>query len=400
MKPLHYYFLGTGAWFLFYGIHTVSFAWIVTIVLNESATMVALAQMGFLIPATLLMLIGGSLADQLGGRKVAIIGHVMASIAPLFLSLVVYLDYLTFGMVLVFAVIMGCAQALVTPARDGLLALVAEGQIQQRVVQVSMIQFGIQMLGFFAASFADQLGILYILGLQFALLFFGTITFIKLKVPHTAPDRLGNSMFKQVAISMGEGFRTVVASPSMRAVVIQNCAMGVFFMGSYMVTVPIMIREVFAGSSAELSWVNIANSLGLVTMTFLLMRMSDIQRQGRALLVAQGFGAICLFTAGLNLGFHAFIFSIFCWGMFGGIAMTMSRTIMQQQAPIDQRARMMGFYSFSFMGSGPIGALLSGIMVEYFGPQTAIIISCTGMLCVVLIVSSRSSLWHLDVREL
>ena len=362
--------------------------------------MVALAQMGFLIPATLLMLIGGSLADQLGGRKVAIIGHVMASIAPLFLSLVVYLDYLTFGMVLVFAVIMGCAQALVTPARDGLLALVAEGQIQQRVVQVSMIQFGIQMLGFFAASFADQLGILYILGLQFALLFFGTITFIKLKVPHTAPDRLGNSMFKQVAISMGEGFRTVVASPSMRAVVIQNCAMGVFFMGSYMVTVPIMIREVFAGSSAELSWVNIANSLGLVTMTFLLMRMSDIQRQGRALLVAQGFGAICLFTAGLNLGFHAFIFSIFCWGMFGGIAMTMSRTIMQQQAPIDQRARMMGFYSFSFMGSGPIGALLSGIMVEYFGPQTAIIISCAGMLCVVLIVSSRSSLWHLDVREL
>ena len=217
MKPLHYYFLGTGAWFLFYGIHTVSFAWIVTIVLNESATMVALAQMGFLIPATLLMLIGGSLADQLGGRKVAIIGHVMASIAPLFLSLVVYLDYLTFGMVLVFAVIMGCAQALVTPARDGLLALVAEGQIQQRVVQVSMIQFGIQMLGFFAASFADQLGILYILGLQFVLLFFGAITFIKLKVPHTAPDRLGNSMFKQVAISMAEGFRTVVASPSSKS---------------------------------------------------------------------------------------------------------------------------------------------------------------------------------------
>ena len=58
--------------------------------------MVALAQMGFLIPATLLMLIGGSLADQLGGRKVAIIGHVMASMAPLFLSVVVYLGHLTY----------------------------------------------------------------------------------------------------------------------------------------------------------------------------------------------------------------------------------------------------------------------------------------------------------------
>ncbi|MFT7138734.1 MAG: hypothetical protein ACI9B8_001151, partial [Sulfitobacter sp.] len=50
MKPLHYYFLGTGAWFLAYGIQSVAFAWLVTIVLAESPTMVGFAQMAFLLP--------------------------------------------------------------------------------------------------------------------------------------------------------------------------------------------------------------------------------------------------------------------------------------------------------------------------------------------------------------
>ena len=94
MKPLHYYFLGVGAWFMAYGIQVVGFAWIVTIVLNESAKMVGLAQMAFLAPAMFLMLIGGSLADQVGARKVIIIGHIIASSAPLFLSLIVVLDLL------------------------------------------------------------------------------------------------------------------------------------------------------------------------------------------------------------------------------------------------------------------------------------------------------------------
>jgi len=68
MKPLHYYYLGTGSWFLSYGIQTVAFAWIVTILLDESAKLVGIAQMAFLLPAMLFTLVGGSLADQFGGR--------------------------------------------------------------------------------------------------------------------------------------------------------------------------------------------------------------------------------------------------------------------------------------------------------------------------------------------
>jgi len=395
MKPLHYYFLGTGAWFLAYGIQSVAFAWLVTIVLAESPTMVGFAQMAFLLPAMLLMLIGGSLADQVGGRRMALIGQLLAAVAPLFLMVTILLDQFTYTLLLVFAVIIGCSQALVTPARDGLLAQVADGNIQQRVVQVSMIQFGIQMLGFIIASFADTVGAVVILGLQSLFLLCGAAAFYRLQLPFEAPVRHSNKMLQQIAYSIVEGYQSVRQSPHMSAVVIQNCAMGVFFMGSYIVTIPLLIREVYAGSSVELSWVNGANSMGLVLTMFLLMRFGDIKRQGRAMLIAQICGSIALLSGGLGLGFISLIVCVFAWGLCGGVAMTMSRTVMQEQARDDQRARMMSFYSFSFMGAGPIGALLSGFLVDLLGASMALIICSVCMLIVSIYMSFRSPLWAL-----
>ena len=395
MKPLDYYFLGTGAWFLAYGIQSVAFAWLVTIVLDESATKVGLAQMAFLLPAMLLMLIGGSLADQFGGRRMALIGQVGAAIAPLFLIITIWLDNFTYNQLLIFAVIIGCSQALVTPARDGLLAQVAGGQIQRRVVQVSMIQFGIQMLGFLAASFADRFGALFILGLQFVCLAVGVIAFYRMDLPFEAPRRHSANLLEHIRGSIVEGFHSVRGSAHMSAVVLQNCAMGVFFMGSYIVSIPLLIREVYAGSSAELSWVNGANSLGLFLTILLLLRFGDVKRQGRALLISQIAGSLCLIGAGLELGFASLILFLFGWGLCGGIAMTMSRTIMQELAPDNQRARMMAFYSFSFMGAGPLGALFCGFLVEGLGPSTALLI-CPGLMLVFSITMSfKTSLWSL-----
>ena len=399
MKPLHYYLLGTGSWFFAYGIQSVVFAWLVTMVLHESPKMVGLAQMSLLIPATLFMLVGGSLADHYGGRRVALIAQTMAAIAPLYLVAMVLTENLDYTSIIIFAVFMGCAQAFVTPARDGLLNHVAGGQLQRRVLQASMTQFGVQMLGFIAASFADQTGATFILSVQVVSMLVGAYAFYKLDAP--SPERAIStvSLLKEVTGSIVVGYKTVRASPNMRAVVIQNCAMGTFFMGSYIVTLPLLVRDVYAGSSAELSWMNAANALGLVITITALLRLGDVHRQGRALLIAHALGAIALSSAGLGLGFSAVVLCVFSWGICGGVAMTMARTIMQEEAPDGQRGRMMAFFSFSFMGSGPVGAVFNGYLVDQFGPETALMISSALMFGVIVTLGLTSSLWRLDRKE-
>jgi MFS family permease len=391
MRPLQYYLLGTGSWFLAFGIQGVMFAWLVTMVLHETPEKVGIAQMSLLLPGTLLILIGGSYADRFGARRVALLAQSLATLAPLILLALVAMDRLSFPTMVGYAVLIGCAQAFVTPARDGLLNQVAEGRVQRTVMLTSMSQFGLQVVGFLVASLADFAGPEPILMIQALVLAVGVFGFSRIQNRRHGADVPALRLLH----SLVEGGRTVFSSPAMRMIVVQNMCMGFFFMGSYIVTMPLLVREVYAGNATELGFMNACNSLGLVTTVILLLRLGDVQRQGRALILAQGIGSLVLASAALAPGFGFYLGGLFLWGACGGVAMTMSRTIMQEQAPEAQRSRVMSFYSFSFFGAGPVGALLNGFLVNQVGPQAALLICAGAMFTIVVTISLSSSLWRL-----
>ena len=99
MRPLHYYLFGTASWFMAYGIQSVMFAWLVTMVLKESPERVGIAQMSLLLPGTLLILVGGSYADRFGGRKVVVIAQSFAVLASAYLLFVVGTDRLSYSLI-------------------------------------------------------------------------------------------------------------------------------------------------------------------------------------------------------------------------------------------------------------------------------------------------------------
>jgi MFS family permease len=395
VRPLHYYLVGTGSWFLAFGIQSVMFAWLVTIVLRESPENVGFAQMALLVPGMIFMLVGGSLADHLGGRRVALVAQSVAALPPLVLLLAIASGALSFDAMLAYAIVMGLATAFLTPARDALLNQVAEGSIQRTVVRASVTQFGSQLVGFLIASFAQDVGAAPILSLQALVLAVGVLALRRIRVSAPTPARGAAFDLARVIGSIAEGARTVTASASMRVIALQNCAMGICFMGSYIVTLPLLVREVHDGTSADLGWLNAANSLGLVTTILALMRFGDIRRQGRAVLVAQIVGAVALGAVGFGVSFPTTLLCVFLWGMCGGIAMSQSRAIMQEQAPAGQRGRVMAFYSFAFMGSGPIGAFVNGYLVDWVGPESALLLVNVAMISLMAVVARCSSLWHL-----
>jgi hypothetical protein len=294
-------------------------------------------------------------------------------------------------MMIAYAVLMGCALAFVTPARDGLLSQVAMGRVQRTVMLASMTQFGLQVVGFAVVALADVAGPEPILLVQALVLAVGVVAFSRIQNQrhgaHVVAPRLLHSLL--------EGGRIVFSSPALRVIVAQNVAMGMFFMGSYMVTMPLLVREIYAGSARDLAIMNACNSLGLVITIVLLLRLGDVHRQGRALLLSQAIGALVLGAAAFAPTFGLFALALFLWGVCGGVAMTMSRTIMQEQAPDALRARVMSFYSFSFMGASPLGALLCGFLAREIGPQATLIFACGVMFALMLLISATSGLWRL-----
>ena len=419
MQPLHYYLLGASSWFLAFGMQTVLFAWLVTMVLRESPEMVGVAQMTLLLPGTLLILAGGAFADRYGGRRMAVAGQSAAILAPLMLLLLVVSDRLTFAGMLLYAAVIGCAQAFITPARDALLNQVAGGRVQRTVMQVSAAQFGTQIVGILFASLADDLGAAPILGVQVAILAAGVLAFQGIdnrrQVPREGrggllsgrprstqeqsdgvqPASEGGGLGGALPQLIQEGLTAVLRHRALRMVALQNVAMGLFLMGAYIVTLPVMVREVFQGSAADLSLMNSCNLTGLVLAILLLLRRGDVVRQGRALILAQWSGALVLILLALAPNYPVFLVVLFFWGASAGVAMSIARTIMQEQAPEALRGRVMAFSALSFIGAGPLGALLNGYLAEQFGAQAALGIAGAGMAAVMLAIGFRSPLWRM-----
>jgi predicted MFS family arabinose efflux permease len=300
---------------------------------------------------------------------------------------------------LIYALWIGTCQALVTPSRDGLLPRLADGQIQRRVVQVSVIQFGIQVFGFMIASVADQVGPASILTLQGIILLGGVVALYQVKVDEQLSPR-SKGLIAHTVISIREGFQTIRSSPELASVTIQNCVMGTFMMGSYIVTFPLLIRESYQGTSSALAWVNSFNSVGLFATSMLLLRLGHIRRPGRALLLSLLLSGLLLACSGMGAPFRWLLVLMFIWGIGGGMIMTMSRSIMQEQAPSNQRSRIMAFFSFSFMGSGLFGALLNGYLVEWLSPEYALFIAAAGTTMATLTIAILSPLWRMESHQL
>ena len=112
---------------------------------------------------------------------------------------------------------------------------------------------------------------------------------------------------------------------------------------------------------------------GATISNLLMIRVMPLVRPGRifdyAAIANGNFGAD-LVSAGV-LGF----FALACvgWGLNMGVTMTLARTIVQESATAEYRARIMSVYSLGLLGSAPIGALILGSLIDSLGILNALI---------------------------
>ena len=78
------------------------------------------------------------------------------------------------------------------------------------------------------------------------------------------------------------------------------------------------------------------------------------------------------------------------WGMAGSVFMNSSRTLFQQAAPAESRARVLSVNQLGFMAAAPVGSLVAGFASARLGPLDAMVASGTVMLLLVASVATLS----------
>jgi MFS family permease len=387
---LKWYLSSTAFYLVPGGIQSVLFPWLIAVYLMESPIKVGIAQMAGPLPMLFLILFGGWLGDRVDQRRLSVVLSAVMCVPPLLVAGHFYFGEVTYEMLLAWVVLAGVFGAFAQPTRDAMLNRVAGENIQQVVTLAIGVQFGIQILGFAIGSSVDVMGPIFVLCCMSMFMLLAAATTSRLP-PMPPSDDISKEVSPLADIK--EGLRVAWRSEVIKPAIILIFGIGLFFASTYMVILPLMVRDLFGGGARGIALAYASNMLGTCTVIFFVMRRGGIDSPGRALILC-GF-ASSLIVSCLHFEIPQWLFYtiIYFWGMCGGISMTLSRAIVQEASPATHRARLMSVFSLGMMGGMPIGSAAVGICVEYMGVRDAVLVPATGMIILLLYLYRGTSLY-------
>src|SRR5215468_7155321 len=233
---------------------------------------------------------GRAVADRTDVRRLLARGHLIVALPPLVLAAAITQGWLSYGALILYALAVGTFGAFVVPARDAMLGRVAGGDLGRAVAIMSATQFTSQLAGIAAGAAAGRIGAPALLVLQAAVLAAGGLA--ALRLPAAPPPSHPTAQSRRAA--MLDGLREARGSPVIAPVLIAQLGAGILFVGSFLVVMPLLVRDVYAGGSAELSLVSFFFWGGTIMATLVQIRIGAMRRRGRAILVGLVFGAVVL----------------------------------------------------------------------------------------------------------
>lgn len=376
---------GTAAWFTAWGVVQLSVNWLLVGVLHESGSAVGNAQGALQLPSLVLLLFGGAIADRIDPRRILAAANLFALVPIAGLALGLAQGAVSHTSIVLFCLALGTASAFAAPARDALLSRLAGPDLMRAVAGLTLCQFGGQFLGSLAGGSLAEWSVLGALAAPAALFVFGALATARLPRPEPAGPH------ESALRSILAGLTTVARTPALRVPVGLVTAISVFFMGSFAVAFPLVVRDVYHGDSTELSFVQAVFPLGTIFGSIAILLRGGVKRKGRAMLLAMSNGALMLGLLSLALPFWAFLLGGLAWGTGGAVFINSSRALVLEAAPPEQRGRVLSVYQLGFVGSFPIGAWVTGQLCEAWGPLMTMRVFAVCMALVVASVAMFSS---------
>jgi len=343
-------------------------SWTLIGILEVPASQVGLIQAAAGIPGIFVMLLGGVRADDTDPRTLLIRVYLFAPVLPLFLITVVQLQQLSIQAVLLWALGMSFCVSYSSPAQQTILNRIASSSVQKAVSAATAVGFLVQIFGLGIAGTIDKFGLSPALAFQATCVGLGAFAVRRLH-PQPPVIQKTESPFKNLT----DGFREIYKQRDIMQTLIINFTSSIFNAGAFMTVFPFIVKEIYGGNAFLLSFLMVIFYAGATISNLLMIRVMPLVRPGRIFLIMQLSRMVILGLIWFQPVFWVFALACVGWGLNMGVTMTLARTIVQESATAEYRARIMSVYSLGLLGSAPIGALILGSLIESLGILNALI---------------------------
>ena len=429
-RELPAYLVVQTSWFMAFGLQMVLFPYLITIKLGLDGTQLGIANMALALPSVLFLLIGGVVAERADGKRMIMLLHGLAVMPPLALAGAVAIELIAPGqgpmaflLMVGYGLFMGTIGAFMMPARDAILNEVVDRRVrtgsgvtlQRGVAFATLAQFAAQIIGIILGGYADKatrmpdflggfrvgpISSQDLLVFQACVVAFGA--FAALMLARGRKVLTGRTGLTAAFGDIADGFKAVKSNDRLLAMTLAMFGVGIFVIGSFLVVLPIINREVFGLGPDGIRDMYMTFWFGAFVSSVCLSLVKGLKRPGRLLLTAQFIGSMVILVMlweGIR-DYHAlFLATVFVWGLAAGVSIAMSRTIVQAAAPKDQLARVLSIYQLGFMAGAPIGAFFMGLAVDLFGPHKIAFVPALGMGGIVIWMIIASPIWNMRGEE-
>ena len=335
--------------------------------LTESPLYLGYAGLMTALPAILLNLVGGVLADRIDQRKVIVSTQLVMASSIACLATLTALDLVQVWHVLAVAFISGATQAFNNPARQAIFPQLLDRKDLMNAVSLNSIVWQVTRI------FAPAIGGV-IAGTAGLAVTFYICTGFSLALAFSVAGLKVQQVARQRQASMGrdlvEGL-SFIRENFLFAFLIGMSFFNSFFGSASQQLAPIFARDILdvgvSGLGFMFSMSGVGSILGLIALGFI----GDYEHKGRLLVAgATGFGATLVLFA-VSESYPVSVAAFFLMGAVGSVYMITLQTALQLRVPDELRGRVMGVYGMTY-NVGPLGSLQAGAIAAAFGAPAAV----------------------------
>lgn len=339
--------------------------------------------------------LAGAYLDRINRRKVLIGVQITLLLNMALLTWLVYTETVTFGWLVVIAVVVGASASFDWPARLSILpTLVSRRELPSAVAVHSAAFNGARVIGPAVAGWMIALiglsasfGMSGALTIPFLIMLFSMAAMVPEAPPRTkdTPNPFNSLM---------DGYRYIWRTVDIRTMIFIDLFPIIIGM-SYMTMTPAIARDVLGLEADGLGMLMTAAGVGSLTGTLWVARLNSLPNRGRMVLWGMAFFAIMIMAYGLSSSYWFSLIAIAFVGLGYGTAATLNDTLIQLNVDEKYRGRVMAAYS-TIWGLSPAGGLLAGAMANVVGLQWAVAFNGLLVLLYVVYLWFWTPMKHID----
>ena len=321
----------------------------------------------------------GMVADRFPKRRTLMVTQSMMLLTSLTLALLTMSGRVTLWEVYALAAVQGATMAFDGPARMTLASEMVPPPLIMNAVSLNSASFNIGRLvgpalgGIIIARWSVGVGMLVNSASFLAVL----IALISLNAAqmHPSPPRRGKGALKEAIVYLR-------GRPDLQLIMATIFALTMFAM-NFQVTNALMATTVFHKGATEYGLLGSMLAVGSLTGALLNARRTSPKL--RTLLIAMTSVAVCTLLMALAPSYWLFALVLIPSGLASMTALTTSNSTVQVTSDPAMRGRVMALYMAINQGGAPIGAMIIGVMADYFGVRSALALASVIVLVAALI---------------